>query len=1037
MGTILRWVRSAEPGRIKLSIHPCCIMDYPHFLSHLPALFDDWGQETIRPKSAKFQQVRDRVQGMTTANVMQLLNFAVQCLSPGELYCEIGTYQGTTLIGALLDQGDRMAYAVDNFSEFDEDGRCFAALMHNLNQFGLEEQVYFCNQDFQQFLLELKELNTDDKIGVYFYDGAHDYRSTLLGLLLAKPFLADTALIILDDANWGTVQQASWDFLAASPEAQVELELFTPVARFPTFWNGIQILSWNRQRQQNYPATTFSEKRKDAVVKAIYNVQLLEQRDEAIQLVYQEALRYHSQKQFGEAEQKYREFLVWREQDALAWFNLGLLYFETESFSESCQAFLKAIEFDSTNSLFYYNLGNALVSDRQLSRAIVAYEKAIELDPELVDAYNNLGNLLNQKGAIEQAENVYRQAIAANPTFPGSHLNLGNLFLEQGKLAAAVQAYQTAHTLAPDNQDISQNLNFALDAQTHPTQYHRNFGDGFYQQKQYQTAIYHFQRYLDIQPGDERLYLVLSDCFWKLNQKDSAIATLKAGIQHHSTEPLYYELILSLTRSGDAKTAIAIAEQALIQHPDSYTLKLLHGLTLPWVYDSVEEIKRWRDRYLVALQNLLTQTHLDTPAQIASALAGIGRYSSFQLTYQAQSMLEPQRMYGKLVQTIMAAAYPQWSQPLSMPAVESKIRVGYLTHYFHAYSGTLWLTGWLRHANHQDFEIYCYYTGNEPDAITEEFRQYSDVFRPIAADLETICQQVLADRLHILVFPEIGMDPQTVQLAALRLAPVQCTAWGHPVTSGLSSIDYYLSSQLMEPDNAQAHYSETLVRLPKLGIAYPQPVVPAVTKTRAQFGLRDDAVVYFSGQAPFKYLPQHDYLLVEIARRVPEAQFVFIRSEMLQPRLEQAFALSDLNYNDYCVFLPALSRNDYLMLNQLADVYLDTLGFTGGNTTLDAIACGLPVVTCPGEFMRGRLSSGILQALGVTETIVQTEADYIELAVSLGLNLERRAQLSAAMLQQQTKVFDDSECVVALEAFYLRLTQTSEVLTQNQAPRPT
>jgi len=353
-----------------------------------------------------------------------------------------------------------------------------------------------------------------------------------------------------------------------------------------------------------------------------------------------------------------------------------------------------------------------------------------------------------------------------------------------------------------------------------------------------------------------------------------------------------------------------------------------------------------------------------------------------------------------------------------MPSVTGKIRVGYLTHYFHPYSGTLWLTGWLRHINRDQFEIYCYYIGNHPDSITAEFQQFSDVFRHIPGTIEAIAQQVLADQLHILVFPEIGMDAQTVQLAALRLAPIQCTAWGHPVTSGLSTVDYYLSSELMEPENGEQHYTETLIRLPQLGIAYPHPYVPELTQSRTDFGLNEDSIIYFCGQAPFKYLPQHDRLLVEIARRVPNAQFVFLRADVLQSRLQRAFAAGGLAYDHHCVFLPSLSRSDYLMLNLLCDGFLDTIGFTGGNTTFDAIACGLPVITHPQAFMRGRMSAAILQALGVVETIAQTEADYIELAVKLAIDPAWKTALAQKILAQKAQVFDDQTCILGLESFY-------------------
>lgn len=99
----------------------------------------------------------------------------------------------------------------------------------------------------------------------------------------------------------------------------------------------------------------------------------------------------------------------------------------------------------------------------------------------------------------------------------------------------------------------------------------------------------------------------------------------------------------------------------------------------------------------------------------------------------------------------------------------------------HCYSGSLWLTGWLRYANSDKFEIYSYYTGNSPDPVTEQFRQYSYKFYHIPDNLEAVAEQILKDKLHILVYPEIGMNPPTMELS-LAFKPIQCTAWGHPVT---------------------------------------------------------------------------------------------------------------------------------------------------------------------------------------------------------------------------------------------------------------
>lgn len=124
---------------------------------------------------------------------------------------------------------------------------------------------------------------------------------------------------------------------------------------------------------------------------------------------------------------------------------------------------------------------------------------------------------------------------------------------------------------------------------------------------------------------------------------------------------------------------------------------------------------------------------------------------------------------------------------------------------------------------------------------------------------------------------------------------------------------------------------------------------------------------------------------------------------------------------DYCLFLTIPERLDYLMINLLSDVYLDTLDWSGGNTSLEAIACNLPIVTCPGEFMRGRHSYSFLKMLGVTDTIAESETDYIEIAVKLGLDPAWRRHIAERMNESHDRLFDDQACVVGLEWFYRQI----------------
>lgn len=1005
-------------------------MDYQKFSQQLPRLYDNWGQASVAAKNGKFEQLLDQEQGdnTATANLMQLLNFAVDCMEPDEIYCQIGV-QRTSLLGAILEHPDCMAYVVDKLSESEADK--IEELLESLQNFNLEQQVIFCDQEVEDFFWELQEVAIENKIGVYFYHGLPDYRSTFLGLLLSCKFLASQALIIVAHGNSRTVQQAIWDFMAIHGECQLVLELFNWGGDSSGFGNGLQVLSWDVERSDRYSLATFQEHRQQPVIQAIQNLQKLE---DSLERVYQEALICHRQQQLDLATKKYQEYLLWHSNDANAWFNLGQVCYEAAKYQDAITALFKSLEINAERAELHYLIGLCLAKLNYIDQAIAAYQKALELNPNLVDAYHHLGSLLEEKGQIAEAETIYQKAIASNPSHIGSYLNLGNLLLTQDRVEEAIATYQTALELNPDpadmlpfirevRGDILHNLEIAQDIKNHPEKYYLEFAQRFYRQREYEKAIVKYRQFLAVNQGDALVYEELSDCFDKLNQKAAAIKTLQAGVNLHPTAAtLHFSLITKLLYQGRTSEAIASAENASRQLPKDYTFTLMKNLIVPLLYHTPEEISFYHQRFQIGLQNLIEQTSLTTAEEKTQAFLGIGRFSNFYLAYQARNVVEEQRIYGNLLHKIMAANYPQWVKPLSMPPVKDKIRIGYVSNYLHSYSGTLWLTGWLRYCERQKFEIYCYYTGNSPDAVTQQFREYSDVFHHIIGDLEKVCQQIIADQLHILVFPELGMDPPTLRLAALRLAPIQCTAWGHPVTSGIPTIDYFISSELMEPENAQEHYSETLIRLPNIGVAYPKPKdIPALTKNRSDFELPEDAVIYFCCQAPFKYLPQYDYIFPEIARRIPQAKFVFLRGELLKNRLNQAFAAVGLNSEDYCLHRQIPARSDYLMLNLISDVFLDTFTWSGGNTSLEAIACNLPIVTCPGEFMRGRHADSFLKMIGVTETIAQTEAEYIEIAVKLGLDPQWRQQISEKMRDRQDLLFDDQTCVKALEAFYQKI----------------
>jgi predicted O-linked N-acetylglucosamine transferase (SPINDLY family) len=361
-----------------------------------------------------------------------------------------------------------------------------------------------------------------------------------------------------------------------------------------------------------------------------------------------------------------------------------------------------------------------------------------------------------------------------------------------------------------------------------------------------------------------------------------------------------------------------------------------------------------------------------------------------------------------------------------MPALKAggRVRIGYVSSFMRSHTVGQFLLGWLEGHRRNGFEFFSYHIGEKTDAVTQRIRHLSDHFRQVGNRLEMAAGLITQDHLHLLVFTDIGMAPLATQLAALRLAPVQCKGWGHPVTTGLPTIDYYLSSDLMEPDDAREHYSETLVRLPNLALYYTPPPRPDRIRTRADLGLEERAIVYLNSQSLFKNLPQHDDIYPRIARQVANAQFVFIAhaqpdvTRQFANRLGQVFSRHGLRSESYCCFQPQLNVPDFLSLNLSADVVLDTLEWSGGKTTLEALSCGLPVVTLPGRFMRGRHAFAMLRRTGFTETVADTKDDYVNLAVRLGQDEEFRAEMRRRVSENRNRLFRDSEFILGLEDFY-------------------
>ena len=730
------------------------------------------------------------------------------------------------------------------------------------------------------------------------------------------------------------------------------------------------------------------------------------------------AMDHHRAGRLTEAERLYRGVCAADPSNARAFHLLGVVAHQL-GHRDAADLVGRALALAPDVAEAHNDRGVILAAHGKLGDAAAEFETAVALKPDYGEALTNLAAALRALGRLDEMVIHFERALERAPNSAMAHFNLAMALKQQGRLMEAVTHYEKALALRPGLVDAHVNLGALL----------QEIG-------RLDEALAHCEQAVALRPDAAGAHNNLGNVLRELGRLDDAIARYDRAVAIDPTFAMaHYNRGLALRGQGRIAQARAAFERAVALKPDFLAAEFaLCVAELPVLYSDAAEIATQRTAYAERLAKLSADVErAGTPAALADV---VGSHQPFYLAYQGRNDRELAMSYGGVVTRIMAARFPP--PPLPPPPLppppgpDEPVRLGIVSAFFRAHSNwKIPIQGWLRGLDRKRFRVFGYHVGAERDAETDAAAALCERFvqgaRPLAAWREAILQ----DAPHVLLYPEIGMDRTTAQLAAQRLARVQCVSWGHPVTSGFPTIDFFLSSDLMEPPDADVHYSEQLVRLPHLSICYEPSGAPLPALDRAELGLRAGAVVYWGCQSLPKYLPQLDEVFARIAREVGDCQFVFIAfpggdhvTEAFRARLERAFATVGLRAADHCVVLPRLAPDRFAAAIGTCDVMLDSIGWSGCNSTLESLVHDRPIVTLAGEMMRARHTAAILTRMGVTETIARTVDDYVAIAVGLGRSAPARAELSAKVAANKHRVYGDRDCVRALEAFLDRAART-------------
>ena len=727
----------------------------------------------------------------------------------------------------------------------------------------------------------------------------------------------------------------------------------------------------------------------------------------------QQALELHHQGRIADAEQLYAAVLAVRPDHFDALQMLGVIKLSRGELATALQLVSAAMKLRPTSPQVLLNHGLVLNAMNRHEEALASFDQALKHKGRFAEALNNRGSVLIALERAAEALDNFKRAIAIKPDYAEAFYNQGNAFKQLDRYDDALKSYDRAIALRKNYAKPHCNRGSVLDILGRPAE-----------------ALACYEQALALQPNFPEAALNRCGALRALKRVDETVPNLDRLLTvHPNYAEAHYMRGMLMADSNRTAEALASYEKAASLKPDYSKARWGACMAaLPILYAEESGIATQRADYERRLRALCAE--YDAGRIPGDMSKGLGMAQPFFLAYQGHNDCDLQHLFGGLATRIMAGRYGE-AELAPPPAPDEPVRVGIVSGFFYQHS--VWkvgVRGWVTQLDPKRFQLFAYHTGSRQDSETAVARQHCHRFVQGPSSTERWRQTIIADRPHVLLFPDIGMSHEASELAAMRLARTQCSYIGHPQTSGFSTIDCFLSGELIEPSNGQEHYTERLVTLPNIGFHYEPIELPAVAVTREELGLRPGATAYWCAQSLFKYLPQHDEVFARIAREAGDCQFVFIRhsgrevTELLQQRLERAFAAAGLKAADHCVFLQAMDMNRFAAASAVCDVMLDSIGWSGGNTTLEALAQNLPVITHQGALMRGRVSAGMLRMMGMPEAIAETIDDYVALAVRIGRDHAWRRQLKQRVMSEKHRLYRDRTSIAALEEFLDRAART-------------
>ncbi len=635
-------------------------------------------------------------------------------------------------------------------------------------------------------------------------------------------------------------------------------------------------------------------------------------------------------------------------------------------------------------------LGDLRAALGQFEQSAEALQRAVALRPQQAGWWGNLGASQLDSGKPAKAIVSFRESLRLSADQPGIHYNLGAALTRLGRLDEALRAYQTAISLRSDFAEAWLNL-----------------GSLHSQRREYDLAMRAAEEALRLRPAYPEAMNNLGQALTTLERHDEAVVRYRAALDLLPDYPeAHSNLAASLVHRGQLREAAIHARRALARHPPFWPAANNLGnalIRLGEIDEAVavlSAVPADSPTHVVAQDNLLLALNYD-PAQTPETIAAAHRHWGGRMRRSATAA--PRREHRRL-------------------------RIGYLSPDFSSHSVAFFIEPVLRHHDREHFEITAYADMAGADDVTRRLQGQVEHWRAVhALDDRSLAALIRDDEIDILVDLAGHLHSNRMPVFADRAAPIQATYLGYPNTTGLESMDYCISDDILDPPGSETLYTEKLLRLPSGFACYQPPAdAPAVVPPPA---IANGYITFGSFHTLAKInaavVARWSGLLQRLRGTRLRLQTFGLSDPSMREKIHSAFATHGIA-PDRIDMHPESSLADYLYAHGQVDICLDTLPWSGHTTTCHALWMGVPTVTLAGDRHAGRLGASALKAATLPEFVALNQMDWQERVLLLATDTARLKSLRSGLRDRiaASALCDGAGFVTALESAYRSLVHT-------------